>query len=159
MRHRWELRAQSKTPQAVLLTASQFTTRFLLSIPEPIPFGVRVYPVARPVCGQTVRRVVAWYHRNERSVWAGTLRHQGIGELIPEISGSFAGADFRDTAEPCLWKACVMMILSVRGGAPEIALSATADAACLATASRCDPSQSNTVLKPQPGQRPVKHYP
>ena len=27
---------------------------------------------------------LAWYHRNQRSVWAGTLKHQGLGELIPK---------------------------------------------------------------------------
>ncbi len=28
---------------------------------------------------------LAWYHRNERSVWAGTLRHQDLKELIPKF--------------------------------------------------------------------------
>ena len=28
---------------------------------------------------------LAWYHRNERSVWAATLRHQDLASLIPKL--------------------------------------------------------------------------
>ena len=69
---------------------------------------------------------LAWYHRNERSVWAGTLRHQGLGELIPKFQDPLLGADFRGagarrttcaswTARRCVrrrrasdsWSACI----------------------------------------------------
>ena len=32
-----------------------------------------------------VPNALAWYHRNERSVWAGTLRHQDLASLIPKF--------------------------------------------------------------------------
>jgi hypothetical protein len=34
---------------------------------------------------------LAWCHRNERSVWAATLRHQDLGELIPELRDPLLG--------------------------------------------------------------------
>jgi len=34
---------------------------------------------------------LAWYHRNERSVWADTLRHQGLASLIPQSSDPLLG--------------------------------------------------------------------
>jgi hypothetical protein len=38
-----------------------------------------------------VPNALAWYHRNERSVWAGTLRHQDLGELIPKFQDPLLG--------------------------------------------------------------------
>jgi hypothetical protein len=34
---------------------------------------------------------LAWCHRNERSVWASTLRHQDLGELIPKFRDPLLG--------------------------------------------------------------------
>lgn len=48
-----------------------------------------------------------------------------------------------------------MMIISLWGRAPQVAFSATAGAACLATAFRYEPSRSNTLLKPPCG--PTSH--
>jgi hypothetical protein len=38
-----------------------------------------------------VAGALAWFHRNERSVWADTLRHQGLAELIPNSRDPLLG--------------------------------------------------------------------
>ena len=38
-----------------------------------------------------VPNALAWYHRNERSVWAGTLRHQDLASLIPKFHDPLLG--------------------------------------------------------------------
>jgi hypothetical protein len=38
-----------------------------------------------------VTEALAWCHRNERSVWSGTLRHQGLAELIPNSCDPLLG--------------------------------------------------------------------
>ncbi len=38
-----------------------------------------------------VADALVWTHRNERSIWAGTLQHQGLGELISQQSDPLLG--------------------------------------------------------------------
>lgn len=38
-----------------------------------------------------VADALAWFHRNERSIWAGTLRHQDLATLIPKFKDPLLG--------------------------------------------------------------------
>lgn len=43
---------------------------------------------------ENARDAVVWYHRNERSIWPLTLRHQGLESLMPKLSDPLLGRTF-----------------------------------------------------------------
>lgn len=95
---RIEAEAEQEFELQTRLEVWRTTERELADNEDHCPIGKLTKEERTKVTPDTILDVpnaIAWYHRNERSVWANTLRHQDLWGVDSAISGSAAGADIR----------------------------------------------------------------
>ncbi|MBV5335873.1 hypothetical protein JZU48_02395, partial [bacterium] len=70
------------------------TSRELPEVEDHSPTGKRSASELTKVTPDTIldaADALAWAHRNEHSVWAGTLELQGLGRMVPQLRDPLRG--------------------------------------------------------------------